>query len=77
MSQLHFYVPDEIEERLRAQAQQAKLPLSRYLAEMAKRETSRQQAWPKDYFDDVFGAWEGDPLERAEQGEYEQRAGMA
>jgi hypothetical protein len=77
MSQLHFYVPDEIEERLRAQAEQAKLPLSRYLAEIARRETDRHDAWPSNYFDDVFGTWEGDPIERADQGEYEQRSGMA
>jgi len=28
--------------------------------------------WPDDYFD-LFGSWEGDPLERPEQGEYERR----
>lgn len=73
MSQLHFYVPDDLEKELRKRAARARMPLSRYLAEVVKREARAQDEWPEGYFERVFGAWEGDPLERAAQGEYEKR----
>ncbi len=63
MSQLHFYVPDEIEAQIRLQAKQANLPLSQYLALVVKRETSAQNQWPAGYFD-LFDAWVGEPQAR-------------
>ena len=63
MSQLHFYVPDEIEAQIRLQAKQANLPLSQYLALVVKRETNAQNKWPADYFD-LFDAWQGDAQNR-------------
>ena len=27
--------------------------------------------WPQGYFEQVFGQWQGEPLERSPQGEYE------
>ena len=76
MSQLHFYVPDDVEKQLRQQADQAKLPLSRYLAELVKREAGQPESWPEGYFDQVFGRWEGEPLRREPEGEYEARADL-
>lgn len=73
MAQLHFYVPDEIEAQLRHKAQQAHLSLSRYLANVVKREASQQNQWPKNYFKQVFGQWQGDPLVRPSQGKMEDR----
>lgn len=73
MSQLHFYVPDEVEKQLRAKAQAANLPLSRFLAEVVKREISQPDQWPEGYFEQVFGQWQGEPLTRAPQGDYEPR----
>lgn len=70
MAQLHCYVPDEIAEELHKKAKHARLSVSKYLASLVKKEVGG--TWPGDYFD-LFGAWEGDPLERPEQGEYEQR----
>ena len=61
MSQLHFYVPDEVEAQIRLQAKQANLPLSQYLALVVKRETGAQNQWPAGYFD-LFDAWAGEPL---------------
>lgn len=29
--------------------------------------------WPAGFFEEVIGGWHGEPLERPEQGEYEQR----
>lgn len=73
MSQLHFYVPDEVEKLVRQQAEKAQLPLSRYLAELVKREAAQHQEWPEGYFDQVFGRWEGEPLRREDEGDYESR----
>lgn len=71
MAQLHFYVPDDVARQIQQRAVQANMSVSRYLAELVKREASDQ--WPKDYFDQVFGQWEGEPLQRAPQGELEKR----
>lgn len=73
MAQLHFYVPDEIEVQLRHKAKQAHLSLSRYLAHLVKREATQQNQWPKNYFNQVFGQWQGDPLVRPSQGKMENR----
>ena len=76
MSQLHFYVPDDLEELLRQRAAAANKPLSRFLAELVKREACECKNWPEGYFDQVFGNWEGEVLERAPQGDYERRTGL-
>jgi len=70
MAQLHCYIPDEIAEQFQKKAAHAHLSTSKYLANLVKREVGNQ--WPEGYFD-LFGSWEGDPLTRPEQGEYEQR----
>ncbi len=63
MSQLHFYVPDEVEAQIRIRAKQANLSLSKYLAELVKRETNAQNQWPAGYFD-LFDAWQGEAQTR-------------
>lgn len=73
MSQLHFYVPDDIERGIKEKAARANMPLSRYLAEIIKREIRTPEEWPDGYFEQVFGQWEGEPLERPSQGHYEER----
>jgi hypothetical protein len=75
MSQLHFYVSDEIEKQIRFKAKQANLPLSKYLAEVVKREALDTQAWPEHYID-LFNAWQGEPLERPEALPLEDRLGF-
>ncbi len=70
MSQLHCYVPEETAEIFKKKAKQANLSTSKYLALLVKKETS--QAWPENYFD-LFGSWEGKPLERPEQLDSEKR----
>ena len=73
MAQLHFYVPDEVEAQIRHKAEQAKLPLSRYLANLVKQEAGQPSQWPEGYFDQVFGQWQGEPLLRSAQDEFEDR----
>jgi len=77
MSQLHFYVADDEERRLREQARQAGVPLSRYLAELVRKSAGSSGQWPERYFEQVFGRWEGEPLRRAPQGDYEDRPDLA
>ncbi len=73
MSQLHFYVPDEIEAQIRLQAKQANLPLSQYLALVVKRETIAQNQWPAGYFE-LFDAWAGEPQTKPSELALETRA---
>lgn len=73
MPQLHCYVPDEVARKLRGKAQRANLSLSKYLAGLIGREL--EDRWPDGYFD-LFGGWQGEPLERPPQGDHEQRAGF-
>jgi hypothetical protein len=72
MSQLHFYVSDEIEAQIRIQAKRAKLTLSKYLAELVKRETGAQNQWPVGYFE-LFDAWQGESQTRPPELDLETR----
>ncbi len=71
MPQLHFYVPEQIADRVRQEANAAGLSISQYLAEVVKRELHPQ--WPADFFEEVVGGWQGEPLQRAEQGAFDLR----
>ena len=71
MAQLHCYVPDDVAEQFRKKAKHAHLSASKYLAKLIKREIHTQ--WPENYFE-LFGSWEGERLDRPQQGEYEKRA---
>ena len=75
MPQLHCYVPDEIARQAQRRATQAGLSLSRYLAELIKRDADALVGWPEGYFD-IFGKWEGAPLERPPQLALEERLGL-
>jgi hypothetical protein len=44
---------------------------SRYLADLIKEKVGAD--WPAGYFEKVVGGWQGDPLERPAQGEFESR----
>lgn len=71
MPQLHFYVPEQVADRIRQEANAAGLSVSQYLAEVVKREL--QPEWPAGFFEEVVGGWQGEPLQRAEQGSYDVR----
>lgn len=49
MPQLHFYVPDDVAEQIRRRASQAHQTVSRYVAELVKRDAS--PGWPEGYFE--------------------------
>lgn len=72
MTQLHCYVPEDIAHQAQRRAEQAGLSLSRYLAELVKRDAGVSASWPDGYFD-LFGKWEGEQLERPPQLALEKR----
>jgi hypothetical protein len=69
--QLHFYVSDEVAAAIRRSAEARGMSTSAYVAWLVGREV--QKSWPERYFETVVGGWEGEPLERAPQGELEAR----
>ncbi|MGA8148081.1 MAG: hypothetical protein WB870_10970 [Gallionellaceae bacterium] len=75
MAQLHCYVPEELAQQAQRRARQSGLSLSRYLAELVKRDAGSTAGWPEGYFD-IFGKWEGAPLERPPQLALEERLGI-
>lgn len=72
MAQLHCYVPEELAQQAQRRAELAGLSLSRYLAELVKRDTANSTGWPEGYFD-LFVPIEGAELVRPPQGEFEER----
>jgi len=70
MAQLHFYLPDSLAEKIKDKAEKAHLSVSKYMAELAKREVENE--WPEGYFE-LFGTWHGEELKRHDQLSYEKR----
>lgn len=70
MPQLHCYVSDTVAAQLQNKAEQAHLSVSKYLAELIRQDVSIEL---DEEFFALYGAWEGEPLSRGEQGGYEQR----
>ena len=75
MPQLHLYVPDTTAEFLKRRAEERGLTLSRYLAEVVRKEADTEK-WPEGFFEDVLGTWEGE-LTRPPQGLYEERENLS
>ncbi len=69
MAQMHFYVPDDFARLIRRRAKQARMPVSRYLVQLIRNEIG--SGWPDDYFDEVYGGWQGAeaPRERPDETE--------
>ena len=74
MPQLHLYVPDEVAEQVRRRAEASGQSVSRYLAEIVRRDVSRD--WPVDFFERIVGGWQGPRLRRPRQGRLERREPM-
>jgi hypothetical protein len=69
MAQMHFYVPDDFAKLIRRRARQAHMPVSRYLVQLIRNEIG--SGWPDDYFDEIYGGWQGGEPERKRRGETE------
>lgn len=71
MPQLHFYVPDDVAEQIKARAALAKLPISRYVADLVKRDVG--QGWPENYFERISGEAESATIRYEPSGPPEER----
>ncbi len=71
MPQLHTYVPKPLAARIAARARARGVPVSRYLAELIRRDV--ELGWPDDFFERVVGGWKGGRLGRPPQGRLEER----
>jgi len=52
---------------------QVTVTLQPMISSVSKSKTPEELGWPPDFFEKTAGAWQGEPLTRDEQGEYEQR----
>lgn len=64
LPQLHFYVPEDVAEAVKRRAQARNQPVSRYLADIVRREVS---GWPEE-FAGSLGAWTDEAGEGAGTG---------
>jgi hypothetical protein len=71
MAQLHCYLPDDEAESLRRRAERAGMSVSRYLAELARRDLVTD--WPAGYFERLFAAGAPAPIERGGPQQFEKR----
>lgn len=62
MSQLNFYVPDEIEEQIKKAAKKEGKSISAFLSELVKSKF-RPKTWSDNFFSELAGGWEGDFVE--------------
>lgn len=60
MAQMNFYVPDDIEEKIKKEAKKSGKTVSSYIAELIKSHIGAQTAWPQGFFESIAGKWEGD-----------------
>ncbi|MCA1777965.1 MAG: hypothetical protein LC637_00875 [Xanthomonadaceae bacterium] len=68
MAQLHCYLPDDQAESFRRRAERANMSVSRYLAELARKDM--QSSWPENYFEQLFERDDIAPIERGAQGDF-------
>ena len=71
MAQLHCYLPDKEAESLRQRAERAGMSVSRYLAELARKDLVSD--WPEGYFERLFDSDDIAPIRRDKQGEFDPR----
>jgi hypothetical protein len=69
--QLHTYVSKPLATRIAARARARGVPVSRYLAELIRRDVDL--GWPEGFFERVAGGWKGGRLSRPPQGRLEER----
>lgn len=73
MPQLHLYVSTELSEALRRKAKAQGISVSKYLAELVKREVGLD--WPEHY-EELLGGWQGELPKRPQVETPEERGGL-
>ena len=71
MPQIRCYVSEDLAKRLQEKARHQHVSVSKYLAGLVEKDVSSE--WPEGYLERVLGSWEGEPLVRPDQGEFEER----
>lgn len=71
MPQLHFYVSEETEKKIKLLAESEKASVSKYVAKIVNEYLA--SGWEENYFTNVIGKWHGEPLQRPAQGDFEHR----
>lgn len=59
MSQLNFYVPDEIEEQIKKAAKKEGKSISSFLADLVKAKF-KPKTWSEGFFSELAGGWNGE-----------------
>jgi hypothetical protein len=62
MSQLNFYVPDEIEEQIKKAAKKEGKSISAFLSELVKAKF-KPKTWSDSFFSELAGGWDGNAPE--------------
>ena len=55
MAHLNLYLPDDVADILKHEANAARVPLSRYVSSLLAARGSGEEGWPPDYFERVCG----------------------
>ena len=71
MPQLHLYLPKDLAEEVKRRAGAKQVSVSSYLAELVQSHVADD--WPEDFFANVVGGWQGKPLKRPRQLQFEVR----
>jgi len=71
MSQLHLYLPEELEREVRRRAAKRGLSVSAFLSKLVRSQVADE--WPDGYFETVVGGWKGEPLVRPQSLNLEER----
>lgn len=58
MSQLNFYVPDELEEQIKKAAKKEGKSISAFLADLVKSKF-KPKKWSDGFFSEIAGGWNG------------------
>lgn len=59
MSQLNFYVPDELEDQIKKAAKKEGKSISAFLSDLVKSKFN-SKTWSDDFFSNIVGGWAGD-----------------
>jgi hypothetical protein len=62
MTHIQLELPDDVAGEIQRHAENRGITVSRFVEELVRREAHK--GWPKWFFEEVVGGWQGEPLER-------------
>ncbi|MFL6234736.1 MAG: hypothetical protein ACJ76N_16500 [Thermoanaerobaculia bacterium] len=63
MTQIQIELPDEVAVEVKRRAERQGVSAARFVTKLVEREVGKE-GWPKGFFEEVVGGWQGEPLER-------------